>query len=600
LNAENAWDNYARTRDPLYLEAYNSAVNDLFQRRNELKNIYSGEHSSDRFEQLFVLINSRVEVLTELVKSVTERTGLESQAEMLRREELINNALFQTIQDLEKDEHTKLLALDAHMETLSTQSIYALLAGTLLSVIMFSALFYFLYHELQVRKRLEQEIKRQAHSDQLTGLPNRLSFMERLNYEITQANRYRQRLAILFLDVDHFKEINDSLGHEAGDTLLKELAGRMRANVRESDTVARIGGDEFNILLTNIPRTDDVSLIAEKVIDSFRLPLTIAGQEIHSSSSVGISIYPEDGENSTDLLKNADIAMYHAKEQGRNNFKFYNPSLNRRTQEKAMMESSLRHTLEKNEMVLHYQPLLDIRKKKIVCAEALVRWRHPDRGLLEPLDFIPVAEGIGFLSSLDEWVLRTACNQAGEWGKSDSGALCLTVNISLRKFKKPDFVKAVRGILEETGFDPRGLELELSEQAAMEDIQNTAEKVHDLRSFGVRLAIDHFGAGHFSLNNLKMLSVDRIKIDRSFISEVDFSQSDRAIIKAMIVMAHDMDITVVAEGVENREQMRFLEANGCDEVQGYLLCRPLPVEELVKFTAAYGRTPVEGNGLTSI
>lgn len=587
LDAENAWFNYARNRNPLYLEAYNSVIIDIFKRRDELKNIYSGDHSNERFEDLYVLINSRVEVLTELVDSVTKRTGLETQAEILRREELINNALFQAIQDLEKHETTEILALDAHMETLSKQSIYALLAGTLLSVITFFGLFYMLYHELQERKRLEQAIKRQAHSDQLTGLPNRLSFIERLDYEITQANRYQQRLAIMFLDVDRFKEINDSLGHEAGDKLLKEVAVRMRANVRESDTVARIGGDEFNVLLTNILHTDDVSLIAEKVIDSFSRPFMISGQKIHSSSSVGISIYPEDGENSRDLIKNADIAMYYAKEQGRNNFKFYNRSLNRRAQEKVMMENSLRHTLEKNEMVLHYQPQIDIRKKKIVCAEALVRWRHPEMGLLRPLDFIPVAEGIGFSSSLDEWVLRTACAQARTWRDGDSATMCLTVNISLRGFKRPDFVKAVQRILEETGFDPRSLQLEISEQTAMEDTQNTAVKVRDLRSIGIRLAIDHFGAGYSSLNNLKTLSVDRIKIDRSFIGEIDSSQNDRAIIKAMIVMAHNMDIRVVGEGVENREQMRFLKANGCDEAQGYLLCAPVPADEFTKFAASY-------------
>lgn len=587
LDAETAWQNYSFSREPRYVEAYNFAINNIFRRRDELKNIYAGVHADDRFENFSLLVTSRVAALSELMDSAKKQAGPETQAEMLRREELIHNALLEAIQDLEKYETAEIQALGAQMSTLSSRSIFALLVGTLFSVIIFFVLFYLLYHELQERNKLEQVIRRQAHSDQLTGLPNRPCFLERLNYEITQANRYQQRLAILFLDVDRFKEINDSLGHEAGDALLKEVAGRIRTSVRESDTVARIGGDEFTVLLTNILHTDDVSLIAEKVIDAFSRPFAISGQEIHSSSSIGISTYPEDGENPAGLIKNADIAMYYAKEQGRSNFKFYNQSLNRRTQKKMMMENSLRHTLEKSEMVLHYQPLIDLREKRIVCAEALVRWRHPEMGLLNPLDFIPLAEGIGFISSLDEWVLRTACAQARVWRNGNSKSPCLTVNISPREFKRPDFVRAVRGILDETGFDPCSLVLEISEQTAMENIESTAAKVHDLGRSGVSLAIDHFGAGYSSFNNLKMLLVRRIKIDRSFIRQVDASRNDRAIIMAMIVMAHNMDVRVTAEGVENREQMRFLEANECDEVQGYLLCRPVPFDEFTKFAASY-------------
>lgn len=588
LEAENAWHNHARApENPQHRQAHNSAVSNILKRRDELSRIYSGEHANERFEELFVLINSRIEVLGELMDSVTKGATGESQVEMLRREELINNELFRAIQDLEKYETEEILGLDNKMERLSTQSIYALLAGALLSVATFSGLLYSLHHELQARKRLEQEIKRQAHSDQLTGLPNRLSFMERLDYEMTQANRTRQRLAILFVDLDHFKEINDSLGHEAGDTLLKEVAYRMRLSVRESDTVARIGGDEFNILLTNIVQTDNISRIAEKIIDSFGTPFTLSGQEIQATSSAGISVYPEDGENSRELLKNADFALYHAKEQGRNNYKFYNRSLNRRTEEKAILENTLRHTLEKNEMVLHYQPLIELREKKIVCAEALVRWSHPERGLLKPPDFISMAESIGFISALDEWVLMTACSQAKKWRNGDSAVPCLTVNISLREFMKPNFVAAVRRILHDTEFDPRRLELEISEQTVMEDIENASMTAQDLSSTGVRLAIDHFGAGHFSLNDLKMLSINRIKIDRSIIRDLDASRNCRVVIKAMIAMAHRMDITVVAEGVENRRQMHFLEANECDEVQGYLLCGPVPADELMKFRMSY-------------
>ena len=583
MAAETAWSSYETTRQPRHLEAFRSAVDDTIQQRDELKNIYSGEHVNLRFEELFVLINSRIEILTELVDP---SAGPAVQAELLRREEIVSNALFKAIQDLERDETFEIVALDAKMDILSRESIYALLAGTLLSVITFSGLFYLLYRELLERKRLEQAIKRQAHSDPLTALPNRFALMERLDYEITQASRSRERLAILYLDLDRFKEINDSLGHEAGDTLLKEVAGRVRANIRESDTVARIGGDEFNILLTNISNTDNVSVIAEKVIASFGQPFIISGQEIHSSCSMGISIYPGDGETSGCLLKNADIALYHAKEQGRNNFKFYNHSLNNHIAKKLRLENSLRRTLEKNELVLHYQPRLDIVKNKLVCAEALVRWRHPEMGLLTPLDFIPLAEGIGFISSLDEWVLRTACTQARAWSNGEA-AMCLTINISPREFKKADLAAVVSQILLETGFDPHKLQLEISEQAATEDIANTAAKVDELGRLGIRVAIDHFGAGYSSLRDLKKLSLCRIKIDRSFIKEIASSRNDRAIIRAMIVMAHDMGIKIVADSVESHEQMRFLRATGCDEVQGYLVCRPVPVQELADFAASY-------------
>jgi diguanylate cyclase (GGDEF)-like protein len=584
MEAETAWSNYNTTRELRYLEAHRSAINKTIEIRDQLKKIYSREHVNLGFEELFVLINGRIEILSELMDPAA---GPKVQAELLHREEVVSNALFLAIQNLERDETAEIIALDATMDVLSRQSIYALLAGTLLSVITFSGLFYLLHRELQKRKILEQAIKRQAHSDPLTGLSNRFAFMERLDYEITQANRSRERLAILYLDLDRFKEINDSLGHEAGDTLLKEVAQRVRANTRESDTVARIGGDEFNILLINITNTDNVSLIAEKVIGSFEQPFTISGQEIQSSCSIGISIYPGDGESAGCLLKNADIALYHAKEQGRNNYKFYNHSLNRRIVKKMTLENSLRRTLEKNELVLHYQPRLDIMKNKLICAEALVRWRHPDMGLLSPPDFIPLAEGIGFISSLDEWVLRTACTQARAWSNGEA-AMCLTINISPREFKKVDLAAVVSGILHETGFDPHKLQLEISEQTAMEDIANTAAKVAELGRLGIRVAIDHFGAAYSSLRDFKMLSLCRVKIDRSFIKEIVSSRNDRAIIRAMIVMAHDMGIKIVADGVETHEQMRFLRATGCDEVQGYLVCRPVPVDEFTQFAASYG------------
>lgn len=586
INAETAWSNYQQTKEAGYLQTFHSAIGETEKYRDELKNIYSG--ANGRFDELFILINSRLDVLKELLGSVTRGTGPETEVEILRREELIHNELIQAVQNLEKQEDAKIVDLDVQTDRVSRRSTYSLLGGTLLSVVVFSGMFALLYRELRERKRLEQVIKRQAHFDPLTGLRNRLSFIERLDYAIIQAGRSRQRLAIMYLDVDRFKDINDALGHEAGDRLLKEVAARLRASVREADTLARIGGDEFNLLVANVPdKGTNAALIAEKIVASFVQPFSIMGQEVRSSCSLGISIYPEDAETAGGLLVNADVAMYHAKEQGGNNYKFYNPFLERRTQERVMLEKSIRHSLEKNELTLHYQPLMDLRKKKIVCAEALVRWRHPEKGLLYPLDFIPMAEGIGFISSLDEWVLRTACAEFSRWRKSGQARICLAVNISSRAFKRPDFAGVVSRILIETGLDPRDLELEVSEQVAMENIEKTAAKMDEYSRVGVGLAIDHFGAGYCSLNKLKLLSLRRIKIDKSFIKGIDSSRNDRAIIKAMIVMAHNMGVTVVAEGVENREQMRFLRNNGCDEVQGYHVSGPKPLEEFTRFAGAY-------------
>jgi diguanylate cyclase (GGDEF)-like protein/PAS domain S-box-containing protein len=436
------------------------------------------------------------------------------------------------------------------------------------------------------RKRMEEEIRHMAQHDALTGLPNRRLFLDILQVELAQARRHRSKLAILFLDLDHFKEINDTLGHEAGDNLLKEVSERFRKTTRESDTVARIGGDEFNMILADIGRIEDVSDIAVKIVDSLRKPIVISGHELHVTTSAGISMYPDDSGDSETLLRYADIAMYHAKESGRNTFRFYNPSINVQTIERMKLARWLRQTIHHGELAVLYQPQIDIRSKKISYAEALVRWNHPERGLLEPRDFIPLAEETGFITSIDEWVLGTACSQAAAWKKAGLDGFCVAVNLSARQFQSPALVKMISGILTETGLPPGCLDLEVTESTAMRDVERSAAQLRELREMGVHISIDDFGTGYSSLNYLKKLPIERLKIDRSFIKDIVRDSDDRAIIGAVTSMAHKMGIKTVAEGVETEEQLAFLRDSECDEAQGFLFSRPVPAEQLRELVQA--------------
>jgi diguanylate cyclase (GGDEF)-like protein/PAS domain S-box-containing protein len=428
------------------------------------------------------------------------------------------------------------------------------------------------------RKRMEEEIRHMAQHDALTGLPNRRLFLDLLKVEIAQARRHRTKLAVLFLDLDRFKEINDTLGHETGDQLLKEVARRFRKTIRESDTVARIGGDEFNMVLSDIAVAEGVSEIAVKIVKSLADPVIIGGHELHISTSVGVSIFPDDSEEIETLLRYADIAMYHAKESGRNTFRFYNPSINIRSIEKMRLESRLRQAIARGELAVHYQPLIDIKTNRISYAEALVRWNHPERGLLDPKEFLPLAEETGFITSIDEWVLKTVCAQARSWKESGFDSFCVTVNLSARQFQSPDLVKMVSSVLSETGMSPRRLDIEVTENTAMSNIEQTVSQLRKLTGMGVHISIDDFGTGYSSLNYLKKLPIERIKIDKSFISDIATDPDDRAIISAVTSMARQMGLRTVAEGVENEEQLAFVKEAGCDEVQGFLMSRPLPPE----------------------
>ena len=441
------------------------------------------------------------------------------------------------------------------------------------------------------KKSAEEEIRHIANHDALTGLPNRRLFIELTRLEMAQGGRNRRKIAFLFLDLDRFKDVNDTLGHGAGDELLVEAASRIRSNLRKSDTVARVGGDEFNIILPGIARAEDGAEIASKLVESFQTPFSIAGHELRMTASIGISVYPDDDTEMENLFRYADIAMYHAKKRGRNAYQFYNPAINTRSIERMTMEGRLRHCLERGELVVHYQPQVDLNTGRIVSAESLVRWEDPVEGLLAPASFIPLAAETGIIPAIDLWVLNAACRQAMAWQDAGRAALCVTVNLSARSFQDPGLVDKISKILAGAGFPADRLVLEITEAMAMCNVESTAGRIEEIARMGMRISIDDFGTGYSSITCLKRLPVEWLKIDRSFVKDVPADPGDKAIITALAAMAHNLGMRVVAEGVETADQMEFLREAGCDEVEGYLISPPLPAEEFDRLLAG-GKTSV--------
>ena len=431
-----------------------------------------------------------------------------------------------------------------------------------------------------VRKQAEEKVRFVASHDALTALPNRVMFAQRLDHALAQAQRHGRRLAVLFIDLDRFKVINDTLGHDFGDRLLREVARRLSAALRQSDTVARLGGDEFVVLLEDISDPMYVAAVAQKLIAALAEGYLLADREYHVTASVGASTYPDDAADAQALLKNADIAMYRAKEQGRNTFQFYSSHLNLHSVQRLNLESGLRRALERDELVLHYQPQVDLRSGRITGVEALVRWRHPELGLLPPGRFIAIAEETGVIVPIGEWVVKSACTAQRAWIDSGLAPLRIAVNLSARQFLRGDLPRDIRNVLGATGCDPACLELEITESMVMEDPERVVALLQQIREIGVRVAIDDFGTGHSSLAYLKRFPVDNLKIDRSFVSDIPADRGDAAITQAVIAMGHSLGMRVIAEGVETRAQHDFLLAQNCDEYQGYFFSKPLPEPEL--------------------
>jgi diguanylate cyclase (GGDEF)-like protein len=455
--------------------------------------------------------------------------------------------------------------------------------GSLIIIVVMSLLGRISWQLAQSRRRNVEEqvahaerVEYLAYHDALTGLPNRSLFSKVLAQCIAEAQRYDRRLAVLFLDLDRFKHINDTLGHEAGDQLLQTVAERLRSALRESDTVARLGGDEFVVLLPSMDDEKFIAAVAQKILSAVARPFMLAGQEFRVTASVGISTFPRDGLDEQTLKKNADIAMYQAKAEGKNNFQFYSERLNTESLERLTLESSLRNALERDEFELHYQAKRDIRSNQITGMEALLRWQHPDLGVVAPMQFIPVADETGLIIAIGKWVLTTACRQNVEWQRKGMPKLVIAVNLTPRQFNDERLVDDVARILRDTGMEPRLLELEISEGMLMQNVERTLQTLTALKAVGVRIAIDDFGLGYSSLSELQNFPLDTVKIDRSFIRDVTGQAEDRALAEAIIAVGHSLSLTVVAQGVETREQADFLREHACDELQGFYFNRPVP------------------------
>jgi diguanylate cyclase (GGDEF)-like protein len=435
---------------------------------------------------------------------------------------------------------------------------------------------------LQQRKRTESQLNHIALHDDLTSLPNRLMFNRRLDHSLGRHRRAGTAMAVLFMDLDRFKVINDSLGHAIGDDLLCQVADRLRAQCRDGDTMARIGGDEFAVLMENHDSLTDVSACGRRLVEELSAPYILHGKDCRVTVSIGISIFPADGSDSQALIKAADVAMYRAKETGRNNFLYYSPQMNVHTLERLELESDLRHALEQGELLLHYQPKVELATGRISGIEALLRWKHPIRGLVPPKEFIPLAEETGLIVPIGEWVLATACAQTKAWQDEGHANINVAVNLSARQFADPMLLPKLTRIIRDSGLHPSMLELEITESMVMSHGESAVAVLESLKSIGVQIALDDFGTGYSSLAYLKRFPIDTVKIDRSFIQDIPADSDDKKITRAIIAMAHSMRLKVVAEGVETAEQLSFLRTQRCDAVQGYILYRPLAGEAMAE------------------
>ncbi|MDH3900781.1 MAG: EAL domain-containing protein, partial [Gammaproteobacteria bacterium] len=439
--------------------------------------------------------------------------------------------------------------------------------------------------DITERYATQKQLNHMAHHDALTNLPNRVLFSDRLAHALQHHQRARRQLALMFLDLDGFKKINDSLGHPAGDSLLNQVAQRLLISARQGDTVARLGGDEFTIILEDLDKPGNVPEVAQRILDLLARPFNVCGREVFQSASIGISMHPQDGNDVTALMKHADVAMFQAKKDGGNRYQFYLADMTIAANKRLALETDLRHALERDEFVVHFQPQVSLETDHIVGLEALLRWQHPQQGMIPPNLFIPVAEAAGLIEPIGEWVMRAACVQARAWQDATGIAIPVAVNLSGHQINDR-LVQTVSHILVTAGLEPRYLELEITESCIMDQAAATIDYLRELRTLGVQLAIDDFGTGYSSMSYLKQLPIDKLKIDLSFVRDIPQDNNDAAIIKAILALGHTLDLTVIAEGVETAEQRTFLAENGCDVMQGYLFSLPRPADEIGELLSA--------------
>jgi diguanylate cyclase (GGDEF)-like protein/PAS domain S-box-containing protein len=441
------------------------------------------------------------------------------------------------------------------------------------------------FRDVSVARAMALEMVHTAQHDFLTGMPNRMLLNDRVSQAIAWAQRHSKKVAVLFLDLDGFKHINDSLGHPTGDKLLQSVAKRLVDCVRGSDTVSRQGGDEFVVLLNEVGQDEDAAITARRMLQTVAEAHSIDQHDLHVTTSIGVSVFPDDGLDAETLIKNADTAMYQAKENGRQSYQFFKPAMNVRAVERQSIEESLRRALEREEFLVHYQPKVNLKTGDISGAEALIRWNHPTRGMVPPGDFIPIAEDCGLILPIGNWILREACKQARTWMDAGLPLTTMAVNISAMEFRDDDFLGGVFKILEETGLDPRSLELELTESVLMKRAESTQSILKALRASGIQLAVDDFGTGYSSLSYLRKFPIDALKIDQSFIRQITTAPDETTIVTAVISMGRSLKLRVIAEGVESQEELAFLQAHQCDEAQGYYFSRPVLPEQFAKLLA---------------
>ena len=444
--------------------------------------------------------------------------------------------------------------------------------------------------DITARRLAEEQVAYQANYDALTGLPNPNLLHERLVKALDQAARNRRRVAVAFLDLDHFKTINDTLSHRVGDQLLQLVAYRIQNSLRDYDTVARMSGDEFTVILSNVKSREDAGHIAGKLLSTIAEPFLLDGRELFVTTSIGLAVSGDDGDDAETLLRNADLAMYRAKELGRNTFEFFGQLSGEKVAERFALENDLRRALQRKELALHFQPQIDSVTGQVHCMEALLRWFHPERGLVPPNTFIPIAEEAGLIIPIGEWVLEEACRQAESWRTDRGWMLRVAVNLSPRQFHQKDFPEVIARILEKTGLPPEYLELEITESNAMQNPEMAIKTLAELKSMGLRIAIDDFGTGYSSLSYLRRFPIDALKIDQSFVRDIESNENDAAIVSAVIAMAHKLRLIVIAEGVETEPQSVFLREQQCEQMQGFLFSRPKPIEDLDEFMRQFEET----------